>query len=365
MLSINAPLYLRIFVIVSYILNCTEVQNLLKKIVSNTILFISILIFVTAFKYFFGEINTLVGVTTIVALLVLMGINLTKHPIKNLFTFLVVNLLLGLFSYFASYHLFLGAFLNFLVLTTLGYVLSYNLSKTLIIPLGLQYLFMLYTPVSGDDFLLRLSSLVAAPFIIMFSQYIIYGRTKKAKVATSEIIEYPPMNIKDYKMITLFNKEFMLHEVRASYALRIGILIAIATFIEGILIKYFNLFEGRWMVYTIFSLTELYAQHCRIRSKQRLEGTLIGSLIVLILFILVKDTTLRVLIIFIAGYLNTFVSNYRDVMIIVTVSAVASTALSNGTFLTIAERIIFVCIGIGIALLGNKYLFNSTKSLER
>lgn len=70
--------------------------------------------------------------------------------------------------------------------------------------------------------------------------------------------------------------------MRAEYAMRVGIITAITGFIASILAKYYNINEGRWMVYTIFSLTELYSEQCKIRSKQRLQATIIGTIIVLV-----------------------------------------------------------------------------------
>ena len=51
-------------------------------------------------------------------------------------------------------------------------------------------------------------------------------------------------------------------------------------------------------------------------------------------------------------------------MVCVTVSAVASVALTNGTLLTAIERILFVSIGIFISLIGNKLIFSDFKKEE-
>jgi len=75
-----------------------------KQIISNTILFCFILIFVKSFEFLFGLGNTLVGVTLIIAILVLMGENLFQNPIKNLLIIILVNVSSGFFDYGYSVH---------------------------------------------------------------------------------------------------------------------------------------------------------------------------------------------------------------------------------------------------------------------
>mgnify|MGYP001098606653 FL=1 len=128
------------------------------------------------------------------------------------------------------------------------------------------------------------------------------------------------------------------------------------------LVDYFNLAQGRWIVYTIFSLTELYSEHCRIRSKQRLQGTVIGIIIIMLLFTVIKDSAIRGLIVLLGGYLDTYTTNYRDKIICVTMSVVASVSLTNGTITTAIERVGYICVGIILALLADKLVFN--KKLE-
>ena len=54
-----------------------------NKIISNTIMFIVILLFVNLFGRIFGASNNLVGVTILVSILVLMQEDLTKNLYNN------------------------------------------------------------------------------------------------------------------------------------------------------------------------------------------------------------------------------------------------------------------------------------------
>lgn len=323
-----------------------------KKIISNTTLFIIILAFVKAFEIIFGSSNILVGVTILIAALVLMEEDLTKKPVKNFMNLLWINLSLGIFSHISSYNIWAGLLLNFIALTGIGYFLSFNLDKKIIVPFGLQYLFMLYTPVAGVDFVKRIVGLSVGAVLIMVAQFIIHRKNNPIKVEESIFIEFQEEN-DVYRNIKIFGKAYKLHTVRGAYAVRIGFIASLAAF----LVAFLNLQQGRWIVYTIFALTELYSEYCIIRSKQRIQGTIIGTSIILVLFIFIKSNQARIFIVLLAGYLDSYTTNYRDKMICVTISVVASTSLANGTIITAIERIGYVFIGILFSLIVNKFAF--------
>lgn len=319
-----------------------------EKIISKTILFIEILLFVNIFSSVFGSKNSLVGVSIVIATLVLKWNDLTNDPVKNFLKILATNLILGIAAFIASNNIMLGVVINFITLAYIGYYFSYNLTKAMIVPFGLLYIFMLYNPVYGMDFGKRIGALIFGAVFIMITQYIVHRKKNKSEYEKSEILEYDEEIAEE------------THAIRLGYAVRVGLLTALTAFITS----YFNLEQGRWMTFTIFSLTELYSEHCKVKSKQRLEGTIIGAIIIVVLFMFIKDSTLRTLIMLIAGYLNTFTENYRDAMIVVTVSSVASVALTNGTIATAIERLFYVLIGIGIALIANKFILKSSKKLQ-
>lgn len=318
-----------------------------KKVKANTIMFITIIAFVKIFEIIFTPSNTLVGVTAVIAILVLLRENLTKNPFKNLFILIAINLSIGLFTHLSSNNMYLGLALNFVALSSIGYLFSFELNKTMVVPFGLQYLFMLYSPVTDSELGKRFLALIFSALLVMVVQFIVHRKNKDIKVEASQLIKFE----KDKEK----NK---MHTVRGSYAIRVGLVTAISAFI----VSYFKIEQGRWIVYTVFSLTELYSENCKVRSKDRLQGTVIGALIILILFMFIKNDILRVLIILTAGYTDSFLTNYRDKMICVTVSAVASVALTNGTIITAIERIACVFIGVLLALVVDKLVL--TKKLS-
>ena len=316
-------------------------QKFSSKVKSNTIMFVAIVLAITLFKQIFGNENSLVGVSIIISALVLLKSDLTKKPFRNLILLTTISLILGLFSFWANINIYLGLVLNFVAMSGVGFLLSKNLTKKVIIPYGLQYLFMLYTPVTRDVFSKRVGALIFGAFFIVMINYIVNFRRDKINEVDQEIDEENKDDpIKDSKNIHL----------RIRYAVRLGLMTALAAFITA----YFNLSEGRWMAYTIFSVTELFPEHTNIKIKHRLQGTIIGSIAVVIMFVIFSDINSRVLIMILAGYLNSFFDEYKHKMILVTISAIASVALSGGILIMALERIGFVIIGAMFSILGNK-----------
>ncbi|MCG4734640.1 FUSC family protein, partial [Casaltella massiliensis] len=68
--------------------------------------------------------------------------------------------------------------------------------------------------------------------------------------------------------------------MKFTYATKVAIGIALG----GFIMDYFNLKEGRWILYTIFSVIQPYTEDGIIKTKKRLFGTILGCISVFILF---------------------------------------------------------------------------------
>ena len=73
---------------------------------------------------------------------------------------------------------------------------------------------------------------------------------------------------------------------------------------------------------------------------------------------------MRVLIVLIAGYLNSFAVDYRDVIVLVTISAITPLAITNGSVKTVLERIFYVGVGTILALLANIFILRKNLILK-
>lgn len=141
--------------------------------------------------------------------------------------------------------------------------------------------------------------------------------------------------------------------LRFCYAMRISICITVGSFIT----QYFNLSEGRWLLFTLLSLITPLYEVSKSKIKDRLFATIIGSIIVCILFSIFKDPTSRTLIVLLAGYFNGYANEYKYATIFVTISAIGAAALVENVQVLTISRILFVFIGAVIAIFANRYIY--------
>ncbi|MCC0643562.1 Fusaric acid resistance protein-like protein [Clostridioides difficile] len=503
-----------------------------KLIISKTKLFIFIIAFISAFIALFGSKNTLIGVAIVTAMLMLLERDLTISPIKNLLKYLIINVTLGVLSFFAVQNMYLGILLNFIALFIIGYLFSYDLKRAVYVPFGLMYIFMISIPVGLSEFPIRLSALASGSLVIMIAQFVM-NRNRMKKIGDKELIsicdellekinllknimnndnsvsksnmrkidscnytinsiskglkmvifdnrkddffisikgmdiinilfslerislildrykadtkefedediknileesstngkedvlvvvskevnyikmclenkdnitdkeilgfrdyviaqdtkninlkeiysvlenlyefllEYKKVKSKEekrverkikipheFKRISIYKQHFNLKSIRFSYAIKI----ALATAISGFIMDYFHLKDGRWIMLTVFSLTQPYAENCLQKSRKRIEGTLVGAIIFIVSFSIIKDNTLRSLIVLLAGYINSYVVDYRKLIVCVTVSALGSAAVMGDPNVLTMSRISYVVLGAIIALIINKFV---------
>ena len=471
-----------------------------KLIISKTLSFLWIVLFITGFKGVFGAENTLIGVAIVIAILMYLEIDLTANPWKNFFLLLGINLLQGIFGHLSAMNLWVGIPLNFISMFIVGYFFTFNLKKHLYIAYGFQYLFILANPVSTSDLPLRLLALSSGAVIVMIIQviknkdkilmtgnklllnicdklieklesiqnnsdcsecnksietaikelrkiifyrrykgyYLSYeGRFKlkisaclekmymllsrfedlenKAEVITAfkmelentkQFIEKKSMNagsldtlrelgaktncvyineiVNSFELLydllqevhasdqkelnkidervcipTMFKNSynhinnFNRNSVRFTYAMRLGISISIAAFISD----FYGLEQGRWILFTIFSVTQPYSEQAKYRFSERIQGTLIGAIIFAVLFNIFTDITSRSLLIMLFGYLNNYAVRYRNTMITVTVCASGAVAIMSDPNIVTLERVIYVTIGVIVGMIANRFIF--------
>ena len=478
-----------------------------KLIFSKTILFIFIISFIILFQKLFGIENTLIGVTVITAALMLLEEDLTISPMKHLAYLITINLLLGVFSFIASKNLFVGIPINFIAMFIIGFLFCYDLKTNLYIPFGLQYLFMLSVPVSNEQILMRLLSLVIGSVFIMILQLIcnkhrlvkstnksiesifqelinkneaviskedyncidisiekeikkikklVYGKRKNGfylteggriklniafilqsinlcmndlytdyeendykeilkavqdklirlykskddksalnnikkeimecineeKIKSNSLLKRILVNLEilcnyfiqlnelenhdcinkhypipqDFNIINILKRNFNCSSLRFTYAIRVSICATISIFI----MDYFKIYEARWMAYTVFAIVQPYGENSKSKSYNRIKGTLIGGLIFLVLFTIIKNPLIRSIIVMGSGYIDGYNTRYDRKMICVTLSALGTAAITSSVGTVFLYRMLFVSLGLILALLVSKFILPYT-----
>ena len=480
-----------------------------KTIITNTAVFIFVLVFVLAFKAIFGANNKVIGVTTIVAVFMLLSRDFTGEPLKNTAKFIFINLLTGIGAAIAVKNMWLAIPINFVVVFTFSYMFTYNLRTALYFPFAMQYLYLLSTPVSDNKLGIRIISLVVGALLIMAVQLLanknklsisgnkllagicgsiqnkvksvggvpikydsiesidvsidnframvydkrendyylneeskiklnmsvaleninlilsdekiksidfkildileeVMGRAKatlsfnpkkskaipKKKYSIDELLSYSQekgisdilslqllqnlifldetidgLNKLDKKHKNVVNKisdktevipkEFMKNIFRSTnslkycYAMRMAISITVGYFI----IDLFNFHEGRWMLLTVLSLTTPLYETSKSKIVPRILYTFVGSLIIVVVFAIFKNQNVRLILVMLFGYLQSYANQYKYQVLCSTLSAIGTAAVMGNVQGFTGERIGMVIVGTIVAILVNKYLF--------
>ena len=172
------------------------------------------------------------------------------------------------------------------------------------------------------------------------------NKLDKKKYNIVRKLEEIPSN---YKLSNIYKESFRSNSLRFSYAFRLALGITFSTFI----VDFFNLEEGRWIVYTVNSLIQPFYEH----SKEKMIATMIGIVIITIVFYFIKNPTARMLSTLIIGYLLSFSNTYRIRTITVTVSAIGAAALHGSSTVLSVERLVFVVTGTIISVILSKFVF--------
>ena len=140
---------------------------------------------------------------------------------------------------------------------------------------------------------------------------------------------------------------------RVAYGLRVGLFFSITFFI----VKLLNIPHGEWVAYTVFALVQPHLEFTVSKSKKRIFGTILGALIVAVVFSLTTNTTIRLLLLIFGGYCMSYINDYKYLAICITIASIASAGLNVPNANSIVfSRIILVIIGIILAVIANKFV---------
>ncbi|MGL4336174.1 MAG: FUSC family protein [Turicibacter sp.] len=196
----------------------------------------------------------------------------------------------------------------------------------------------------------------------------IFDLLQKEQETLNHLIAEPSMDYeKNEKVAETFKEKHILkrnfnhNPIRFGYGIRLGILVALTSFIT----TYFNLEYGVWLVYTVFAITQPFIEFTVTKAKKRMVGTIVGASVVFILFSLIQDNSLRMMILLMAGYLMSYMTDYRNIVIFITMASICSAGIeiANPSFIVL-NRLFYIFIGIVIAVIVNKIFLKSTYADE-
>lgn len=138
--------------------------------------------------------------------------------------------------------------------------------------------------------------------------------------------------------------------VRVAYAFRTALLIAACTF----LVQCMELPHGKWLLFTVASVSLPYADDVANKAKQRFLATALGVFASGVLFLLIPSSTGRTIIMVASGYVSFYFSKYVQTFACSTIGAIGGAVFMNAfSFSEISSvlviRLGYICVGIAIA----------------
>lgn len=146
--------------------------------------------------------------------------------------------------------------------------------------------------------------------------------------------------------------------VRVLYALRVALLLSVFT----LAVQYLKLPHGKWLLFTLASLSVPYADDVKQKTRKRLLATVIGGAAAVVLYSVTPSMAGRTAIMMISGYLSFYCAEYTGTFACSTVGALGG-AVFMGAFgwsdvgSMALVRLGYICIGAVLAVAANCLLF--------
>lgn len=152
--------------------------------------------------------------------------------------------------------------------------------------------------------------------------------------------------------------------MRVAYAFRLSILLSVGI----ILVQAFHLEHGKWLLFTIASVSLPYSDEVGTKAKKRFLATLIGGTVGLVLYSVIPSAAGKTIVMLASGYLSCYMTDYLSNFSCATFGALGGAVFSMtstgfapvGSIVLI--RLAYIVIGIIIAVAFNCFVFPVSKT---
>ena len=164
------------------------------------------------------------------------------------------------------------------------------------------------------------------------------------------------------KAMKRYRVKLSIDSLSLSFAFRLAFAITICAF----LVDFFQLEHGSWLLFTISSLTFPFYEMSRQKTGLRIVGTIIGGLLVIVIFSILHLQNAVALVMIVSLFLTiVFMNQYVYSMIFTTVTAISSLVLIDSAANLSLDRIAYVIIGGIVVMLLSKFVLPYTEQDAR
>lgn len=165
-------------------------------------------------------------------------------------------------------------------------------------------------------------------------------------------------------LFKILKHSFRRDSLRFTFAIRMSILVTVIYFI----VAYFNIPNGKWILFTIMSVAQPYVENTKKAGIGRIYGTIIGAVIFFVLFALLPNVPIRMGILAIGFFVMLNAKNpiYKAAGITVFslgMAAISIMGIKNEETL-IMYRVGYTILGYILAYLAGMFIFKYNLNIE-
>lgn len=308
----------------------------IKNICFNFLKVIFIISFVILFSKIFGSINTLTGISILVALMTFWCIDIGINKKQAPFIIVLLFLLTGISNRLAMFNPILGLIINFATTFLITYIPSNKPEYKAYMAFILCFIFNESNPATGHDFLTRMISLLIGSLLVAV---VYFFRHRKSDLKYDSVQGH-------LKNIDITSDRFIV-------SIKMAIGVSIAMLIGTLL----GLKRTMWIAISVMSLTQIDFEQTKIRFKNRIISTILGSIVFVILFQLLVPDEYDFIASLVLTYIYAFLTDYKYQVILITVNSLSSALALFDASTAIELRIVLIISGCILGYLINKINF--------
>lgn len=320
----------------------------------------------------------IVYIADIVLIFTLKNNDYTKHTFKKIAKLVISCLILSTLASVFHFNVYLGSIITLIVSFYIYYFYSHENKLSSALFFVNYYMLILTFPIGINGYPLRIGVTLYGlifTFIIYFAVFA-RGYKKKKETSTDSFIPNQQSNIdhkfkiKDimktysHKYALGYRLKLSMSEFKFNHAIKGSILIALATFI----VYRFNIPLGKWILYSIIISNAPFAEKGIRKARDRVFGTVVGFIAVVIVFNLTHSTLIITILIALSLYVVFCIPTYDIMAIFITFAVISGFALlDHASFYVLSiERLALVLIGCASVYVVIKFIypFKGTDSSE-
>ncbi len=174
-----------------------------------------------------------------------------------------------------------------------------------------------------------------------------------------DALNNPIQTIKvDLKELISRKHNIKFNSLKFNFSFKISVIISLSLFF----VDKFNLINGKWMIITIYVLTQPFISETIVKTKKRIKGTILGISLFTLIFGVLHTNIPNILFLFLILSVYFYATDYY-VKVIFTCMLALSINLTTSSLETLSTlRFSFIILGSFISILFSKYFLPYTHS---